>query len=90
MRRASLAVGRVSMTVAERTSARRGQSSAPPVPRIRIFQRVEIRASPHLRTLKGGSIIFGVASNVDCVVRNLSETRACLEAARFPTTSFFK
>jgi hypothetical protein len=42
---------------------------------------IENRASPRVRTLKGGSIIFGVASTVDCVVRNLSETGACLEVA---------
>ena len=39
----------------------------------------ENRARPRVRTLKGASIIFGVGSTVDCVVRNLSETGACLE-----------
>jgi PilZ domain len=42
---------------------------------------IEKRASPRVRTLKRGSIVFGVASTVDCVVRNLSETGACLEVA---------
>jgi hypothetical protein len=39
----------------------------------------EKRANPRVRTLKGGSIIFGAGSIVDCVVRNLSGTGACLE-----------
>jgi hypothetical protein len=39
----------------------------------------ENRASPRLRTLKGGSIIFGLAPGVDCVIRNMSDTGACLE-----------
>jgi hypothetical protein len=39
----------------------------------------ETRGSPRLRTFKGGSILFGVAPAVDCVVRNLSDTGACLE-----------
>src|SRR6202007_1787021 len=54
---------------------------------------IENRASPRVRTLKGGSTIFGVASTVDCVVRNLSETGACLEVLAplvSPTTSRFK
>jgi hypothetical protein len=42
---------------------------------------IEKRASPRVRTLKRGSIVFGVASTVDCTVRNLSETGACLEVA---------
>ncbi len=42
---------------------------------------IEKRANPRVRTLKGGSIIFGAAAKVDCVVRNLSETGACLEVA---------
>ena len=37
------------------------------------------RRSPRLRTLKGGSIMFGVAAAVDCVIRNMSETGAALE-----------
>jgi PilZ domain-containing protein len=41
----------------------------------------EKRATPRVRILKGGSIIFGTASTVDCVVRNLSEAGACLEVA---------
>ena len=41
----------------------------------------ENRAGPRLRTLKGGLILFGLAPAIDCVVRNLSETGACLEVA---------
>jgi hypothetical protein len=32
-----------------------------------------------LRTLKAGSISFDRAASIDCVVRNISETGACLE-----------
>ncbi len=39
----------------------------------------EKRSKPRLRTLKGGSIIFGLAAAIDCTVRNMSETGACLE-----------
>jgi hypothetical protein len=38
----------------------------------------ERRTSQRLRTLKGGSILFGLAPAIDCVVRNLSATGACL------------
>jgi hypothetical protein len=38
----------------------------------------EHRIKPRLRTLKGGSILFGVAPAVDCVIRNMSETGALL------------
>jgi len=38
----------------------------------------ENRRAPRLRTLKGGSIIFGVAPAVNCVIRNMSETGAQL------------
>jgi hypothetical protein len=37
------------------------------------------RRAPRLRTLKGGSIIFGLAAAVDCVIRNKSATSAALE-----------
>jgi PilZ domain len=37
------------------------------------------RQSPRLRTLKGGSIIFGLAAGINCVIRNMSKTGACLE-----------
>ena len=37
------------------------------------------RAAPRLRTLKGGSIEFGLAAAIDCVIRNMSETGAALE-----------
>lgn len=39
----------------------------------------DMRHSPRLRTFKGGSIIFGVAAAIDCVIRNMSETGAALE-----------
>jgi len=38
----------------------------------------EKRRAPRLRTFKGGSITFGLAPSIDCVVRNLSETGAQL------------
>ena len=38
----------------------------------------EHRAKPRLRTLKGGSILIGLAATIDCKIRNLSETGACL------------
>ena len=37
------------------------------------------RGSQRLRTYKGGSIIFGVAAAIDCIIRNMSETGAALE-----------
>ncbi len=39
----------------------------------------EQRRSPRRRTLKGGSILFGTAAAVDCIIRNMSETGAALE-----------
>lgn len=39
----------------------------------------EKRRSPRRRTLKGGTIFFGVAASVDCTIRNMSETGAALE-----------
>jgi hypothetical protein len=39
----------------------------------------ENRGSQRLRTFKGGSIIFGLAAAVDCIVRNMSASGACLE-----------
>lgn len=41
----------------------------------------ENRESPRHRTFKGGTISFDRAAGIDCVVRNLSETGACLEIA---------
>ena len=38
----------------------------------------EHRASPRLRTLKGGLILFGTAPAFDCVIRNMSNTGALL------------
>jgi hypothetical protein len=35
--------------------------------------------APRLRTFKGGSILFGTAAAIDCVIRNMSETGAALE-----------
>ena len=37
------------------------------------------RRPPRLRTFKGGSILFGTAAAVECLIRNMSETGACLE-----------
>ena len=37
------------------------------------------RSSPRLRTYKGGSIMFGVAAAINCIVRNMSDTGAALE-----------
>ncbi|HET9616627.1 MAG TPA: PilZ domain-containing protein [Pseudolabrys sp.] len=39
----------------------------------------EARRSPRSRTFKGGSIIFGVAAAIDCIIRNMSESGAALE-----------
>jgi hypothetical protein len=39
----------------------------------------EKRRSPRLRTLKGGTIMFGSAASVDCIIRNMSDTGASLE-----------
>lgn len=39
----------------------------------------EHRRSPRLRTLKGGSILFGTAAAIDCIIRNMSKTGAALE-----------
>ena len=39
----------------------------------------EQRRSPRLRTIKGGSIMFGSAAAIDCIIRNMSETGAALE-----------
>jgi PilZ domain-containing protein len=38
------------------------------------------RTAPRQRTLKGGTISFGHAV-IDCVLRNVSATGACLEVA---------
>jgi hypothetical protein len=38
----------------------------------------EKRQAPRRRTLKGGSILFGVAPVIDCVIRNMSDTGAQL------------
>ena len=37
------------------------------------------RSKQRLRTLKGGSIIYGLAAAIDCIIRNMSQTGACLE-----------
>ena len=43
---------------------------------------VEKLSRPHrLRTFKGGSILFGTAVGVECLIRNMSEAGACLEVA---------
>jgi hypothetical protein len=42
---------------------------------------VEHPRASRQRTFKGGSISFATAPSIDCIVRNLSETGACLELA---------
>ena len=37
------------------------------------------RSSNRKRTFKGGSISFKFATGIECTVRNISETGACLE-----------
>ena len=44
-----------------------------------VLLMLERRTSPRLRTFKGGSIIFGLVSGINCVIRNMSQTGACLE-----------
>ena len=39
----------------------------------------EHRAHPRHRTLKAGTIEFNRAGGISCMIRNLSETGACLE-----------
>jgi hypothetical protein len=39
----------------------------------------EHRKRQRLRVLKGGTISIGLATGIDCVVRNISEYGACLE-----------
>jgi hypothetical protein len=39
----------------------------------------ELRQAQRIRTFKGGSILFGNEPTVECLIRNLSETGACLE-----------
>jgi hypothetical protein len=39
----------------------------------------ERRRTTRLRTFKGGSIIFGVAPPIDCIIRNMSQIGAALE-----------
>lgn len=42
----------------------------------------EHRRQPRLRTLKSGKIVFNKKSSVlDCTIRNLSGTGACLQVA---------
>lgn len=38
----------------------------------------ENRRASRLRTIKGGSILFGLAPSIDCVIRNMSDTGAML------------
>jgi hypothetical protein len=40
---------------------------------------MENRGNQRLRTFKGGSIIFGVAVAIDCLIRNMSDSGAALE-----------
>ena len=39
---------------------------------------MESRSKPRLRTIKGGTILFGIAPAIDCVIRNMSPTGALL------------
>ena len=39
----------------------------------------EPRKSQRIRTFKGGSILFGTAPAIECLIRNMSKTGACLE-----------
>jgi hypothetical protein len=39
----------------------------------------EHRSRPRQRTLKGGSICIANAPTIDCIVRNMTESGACLE-----------
>ena len=39
----------------------------------------ESRRTSRQRTYKGGSVSFDAAPSIDCIIRNLSETGACLE-----------
>lgn len=41
----------------------------------------ERRAHRRLRTIKGGSILYGTAPAVECVIRNMTDAGACLEVA---------
>jgi hypothetical protein len=48
----------------------------------------EKRRSPRLRTIKGGSIMFGSVAAIDCIIRNMSDSGASLEVenpAAIPT-----
>jgi hypothetical protein len=39
----------------------------------------ESRRAPRLRTFKGGTVVFGVAPPLECLIRNMSQTGAALE-----------
>lgn len=39
----------------------------------------EQRKAARMRTFKGGSIIFGIAAGIDCIIRNLSDTGAAID-----------
>jgi len=39
------------------------------------------RPTSRQRVLKGGKILFGKAGAIDCTIRNISETGACLAVA---------
>lgn len=42
----------------------------------------ERRRTPRQRTLKGGTIIYGTAAGIDCVIRNMSDIGTALEVDR--------
>ena len=45
----------------------------------------EHRRSARLRSFKGGAILFEPAPSVDCIIRNMSQTGACLEIPTYVT-----
>src|ERR1700733_2297886 len=50
-----------------------------PDPLVDDRRAVPRRKSPRTRTLKGAQIVWAAGTPLPCVVRNLSETGACLE-----------
>ena len=40
---------------------------------------IDHRRKPRLRTIKGGSILFGTAAAIVCIIRNMSAIGAALE-----------
>ena len=40
---------------------------------------IENRREPRHRTFKGGSILFGAAAPIDCIIRNISDAGAAID-----------